>query len=92
MASVVLLLAALVFDLAGKSYASQAITTIARDGEHLAAARDADLADVLTGVGMVVAVSGGVCSVVAIAKGEAGPHWPMLLAGGMYVILVLVMV
>jgi hypothetical protein len=92
LASVVLFLIGLALDFGGKICAGRAMTTTARGGEQLAVTRDGDWADVLTGAGVVVAMSGGVCAVVAIAKGEGGPHWPTLLFGGMYVILMLVIV
>ena len=92
MASVALLLAALALDLTGKAYTGRAIVMLASGGDHVAADRFVEWSDLLTELGIVVAACGGICTVASIAKGEAGPHWPMLLAGGIYVILFLVMV
>lgn len=87
-----LLLAALVFEFAGKSYASRAITTIARGGARSAVSTAMELSGLLGNAGLIVAACGAICAVVSTASGERGPHWPMMLAGGVYVVFLLVWV
>lgn len=87
-----LLLAALVLDFSGKSYASRAITTMATGGDGAVVAESTEISDLLTEIGLIVAACGGICGAVSIAKSELGPHWPMMLAGGAYVVFLLVWV